>query len=233
MNLPGFSKKWMPATSLGATYLGLLTLLAVAVFLALTIGPVRIGFAQLWESIIGRGTAISDTILFDVRAPRMVLGVIAGGSLAMARASLQGLLRNPLADPGLIGITAGVSLAVVFVIVLGETLLDNLPPLIVSTIIPIAAFLGALGVTAMVLATSSIGGRFSSGRLILIGVAITAIASALIGVMIFMSTQQFPLEILFVVLQWFNWIAENIFSWTFAAGIGHYAKKNVRQEKKP
>lgn len=125
----------MPATSLGATYLGLLTLLAVAVFLALTIGPVRIGFAQLWESIIGRGTAISDTILFDVRAPRMVLGVIVGGSLAMARASLQGLLRNPLADPGLIGITAGVSLAVVFVIVLGEMLLDNLPPLIVSTII--------------------------------------------------------------------------------------------------
>ena len=45
--------------------------------------------------------------------------------------------------------------------------------------------------------------------------------------------QQFPLEFLFVVLQWFNLIAENIFSWTFAAGSGYYAKKNVRQEQKP
>ncbi|MEM6387137.1 MAG: iron ABC transporter permease [Pseudomonadota bacterium] len=184
-------------TVLGATYIGLLAILAVAILLALTVGPVNLTFGQIWASITGNGTQVVDTILYEIRAPRMVLAVVVGGSLAISGASLQGLLRNPLADPGLIGITAGASLAVVFVIVLGDFFVASLPSYLLPAVHPIAAFLGGLAVTFIVLLTASLGGQFSVGRLILIGVAITAIASALIGIMIYMSSDQQLRELTF------------------------------------
>lgn len=106
-------------------------------------------------------------------------------------------MRNPLADPGLIGITAGASLAVVFVIVLGDEVLGDVPAYLYAALNSVAAFLGGLFVTFIVLATARIGGSFSVGRLILVGVAITAIASALIGVMVYMSTDQQLRELTF------------------------------------
>ena len=184
-------------TFLGLIYAGLTGLLFVAIFLALTIGPVSLTFEQIWDSLSGAGTAVSDTILFNIRAPRMLLGAIVGGSLAIAGASLQGLLRNPVADPGLIGITAGASLAVVFVIVLGDTFVGSLPNFALALVLPVAAFLGGIAVTVIVLMTARIGGQFSVGRLILVGVAITAIASALIGILIYMSNDQQLRELTF------------------------------------
>lgn len=186
-----------PPLRLGAVYLGLLGLLGLAAFLALTVGPVRLSFADIWAALSGGGTPVTETILFDIRAPRMVLAVIVGGSLAISGASLQGLLRNPLADPGLIGITAGASLAVVFVIVLGDVIVAALPASLLSAVLPIAAFLGGLAATFVVLATAQLGGPFSVGRLILVGVAITAIASALIGILIYMSSDQQLRELTF------------------------------------
>jgi len=186
-----------PSAKLGTVYIGLFSLLAVAMFCAITVGPVSLTFGELWLALRGDGTRISETIVYDIRAPRMVLGIIVGGSLAVSGAALQGLLRNPLADPGLIGITAGASLAVVFVIVLGETLISALPRYLVAAVVPLAAFTGAFTVTFIVLATARIGGRFSVGRLILVGVAITAISSALIGIIILMSTDHQLRELTF------------------------------------
>lgn len=182
---------------LGVTYFVLLALLALAVFLALTVGPVHLTFSQIWASITGDGSQVVDTILYDIRAPRMLLGVIVGASLAISGASLQGLLRNPLADPSLIGITAGASLAVVFVIVLGGDLVNALPRYLLPAVNPIAAFLGGSIVTLIVLLAAGVGGGFSVGRLILVGVAITAIASALIGVMVYLSNDQQLRELTF------------------------------------
>ncbi|MEM7732693.1 MAG: iron ABC transporter permease [Pseudomonadota bacterium] len=180
-----------------AVYVGLTALLMVAMFCALTIGPVSLTFAELWAALIGQGTIATETILMDIRAPRMVLGIMVGGSLAISGACLQGLLRNPLADPGLIGITAGASLAVVFVIVLGAGLIALLPPVLEVAVIPLAAFAGGMAVTFLVLGTASIGGQFSVARLILVGVAITAISGAMIGVMILMSNDQQLRELTF------------------------------------
>lgn len=187
----------MAPTVVRATYVGLCALLALSVFLALTVGPVQLTFGQIWASVTGNGTQVVDTILFDIRAPRMVLGIVVGASLAISGACLQGLLRNPLADPGLIGITAGASLAVVFVIVLGDLFITSLPAYLLPAVHPIAAFLGGLAVTFVVLLAASLGGQFSVGRLILIGVAITAIASALIGIMVYMSNDQQLRELTF------------------------------------
>ncbi|MEM6759030.1 MAG: iron ABC transporter permease [Pseudomonadota bacterium] len=182
---------------LTAVYIALLSLLTLAAFLALSVGPVQLSFAQLWASVIGSGTPMSDTILFDIRAPRMVLAVAVGASLAIAGASMQGLLRNPLADPGLIGITAGASLAVVFVIVLGDGFMDALPRFVLPAVLPVAAFLGGLAVTVVVLLTAGLGGHFSVARLILVGVAITAIAGAVIGILVYMSNDQQLRELTF------------------------------------
>ncbi|MEM6589285.1 MAG: iron ABC transporter permease [Pseudomonadota bacterium] len=180
-----------------AVYIGLTTLLAVAMFCALTIGPVSLTFAELWAAFTGQGTIATETILMDIRAPRMVLGIMVGGSLAISGACLQGLLRNPLADPGLIGITAGASLAVVFVIVLGAGVIALLPPVLEVAVIPLAAFAGGMAVTFLVLGTARIGGQFSVARLILVGVAITAISGAMIGVMVLMSNDQQLRELTF------------------------------------
>lgn len=179
------------------SYCLLSLLLLLAAFLALTVGPAKLSFSDLWRSATGSGSKVTDTILFNIRAPRMVLGAILGASLAISGACLQGLLRNPLADPGLIGITAGASLAVVFVIVLGDMVLVGVPAFLMQAILPMAAFLGGLAVTLIVLLAASLGGSFSAGRLILVGVAISAIASAMIGVMVYMSTDQQLRELTF------------------------------------
>ncbi|MCL4125417.1 UNVERIFIED_CONTAM: hypothetical protein GTU68_061239 [Idotea baltica] len=107
----------------------------------------------------------------------MVLGMGIGMSLAMCGAVLQGLLRNPLADPGLIGISGGASAAVVVVIVLGDLFLGEIP----------VAFCGALMVTALILGFAQKNGEMSIGRLILVGVAINSIAGAGIGFLTYIS----------------------------------------------
>lgn len=181
----------------GVANSGLLGLLCLAIFLALAVGPVNLSFSQIWASVSSQGDAVTDTILYNIRAPRMLLGILVGASLAISGAALQGLLRNPLADPGLIGITAGASLAVVLVIVAGDVFVRTLPPFLLTAVLPVAAFTGGIIVTVIVLMTARAGGQFSAGRLILVGVAITSIASAMIGILIYMSTDQQLRELTF------------------------------------
>lgn len=99
-------------------------LLAVA---ALTSGPVAIQPDRLLATLLGQGDRMETAVLWVIRLPRLLLGLAAGIALALSGAALQGILRNPLADPGLIGITAGASLGSVTVIVLGEAIADSLP----------------------------------------------------------------------------------------------------------
>ncbi len=170
-----------------AVYLALSVVMLIAMFFAVTVGPMSMSAAQIWGAFTGEASDTVRVIIFDVRAPRMVLAICVGGSLAVAGASMQGLLRNPLADPGLIGVTAGASFAVIFVIVLGGAWLSSLPLVVLSSLYPIAAFIGGVTVTFIVLLTANIGGSSSSGRLILVGVAVTAIVTALIGMIIYLS----------------------------------------------
>lgn len=75
---------------LGLVYFGLIALLGLAVFLALTVGPVRLTFSQIWASMTGAGDQVTETILFDIRAPRMVLALVVGASLAIAGRACKG-----------------------------------------------------------------------------------------------------------------------------------------------
>ncbi|WP_091455058.1 FecCD family ABC transporter permease [Micromonospora inyonensis] len=115
-------------------------------------------------------------IITELRLPRAVLGLLVGGLLALAGGCYQGVFRNPLADPYLLGVAAGAGLAVTAVIALGGTdgALTRLP-----FTIPLAAFVGSLGAVAMTYLLGAAGGRDRSpATLILAGVAVSAVLSA-------------------------------------------------------
>lgn len=166
-------------------------LLAVLFALAgLAFGPVRLDLAQIFAAVAGDADPAAQAILGQIRAPRVVLGAAVGAGLALSGVALQGILRNPLADPGLIGVTAGAALGAILVIVLGEALLTRLPEQLRAYLLPVAAFFGAAIVTAFVFGVARRVGTTSVTTLILGGVAINAIAGAGIGVLVYISDDQ-------------------------------------------
>jgi iron complex transport system permease protein len=152
---------------------------------ALHMTAARIGLADA----VPQSEALS-TILIDIRLPRIVLGILTGAGLAVAGVTLQGLFRNPLADPGLVGVSTGAALAAAACIVLGRSMFQYLPPEILRHMLPLAAFLGGLFATVVVYLVATREGRTDVAALLLAGVAINAMAAAGIGLLIFMSAEQ-------------------------------------------
>ena len=126
-------------------------------------------------------------IIYDIRLPRVVLGVLIGAALAVSGAVMQGLFRNPLADPGLVGVSAGSSLGAVAIIVLGGTALAPLTALFGSFALPLAAFCGGLAATMVLYRISTRHGRTSVATMLLAGIALAAMAMAFTGILIFVA----------------------------------------------
>ncbi|MDQ2634442.1 MAG: iron ABC transporter permease [Pseudomonadota bacterium] len=126
-------------------------------------------------------------IVYDIRLPRVVMGVLIGAALAVSGAVLQGLFRNPLADPGLVGVSAGASLGAVSVIVLGATVLAPLTMIFGAVTLPLAAFCGGLATTLLLYRISTRQGRTSVATMLLAGIALAAMAMAFTGVLIFLA----------------------------------------------
>lgn len=91
--------------------------------------------------------AMASVVLFDIRLPRLFMGICVGAALAVSGAVMQGLFRNPLADPGIVGVSAGAGLGAITAIVLGGMLPVVLRDLVGPSLVPIAAFLGGWGTT--------------------------------------------------------------------------------------
>jgi iron complex transport system permease protein len=127
---------------------------------------------------------VQENVLLQIRLPRILMAMVVGGGLGMAGAALQGLFRNPLVEPGLIGVSSGAALAAVAVIVFGASL-PWLPQLLGAFTLPIAAFGGGLLVTFLVYKLSQAGGKIDVSILILAGVALNALAGALIGLSLY------------------------------------------------
>jgi iron complex transport system permease protein len=126
-------------------------------------------------------------IVYDIRLPRVILGVLIGAALAVSGAVMQGLFRNPLADPGLIGVSAGSSLGAVAVIVLGATVLAPFTSALGTLALPLAAFCGGLATTLVLYQVATRHGRTSVATMLLAGIALAALAMALTGILIFMA----------------------------------------------
>jgi len=131
-----------------------------------------------------------EAVLLAIRLPRACLGILAGGALAVSGAALQGLFRNPLADPALIGVSTGAALAAVGVIVLGAGVAASFSSTVGPFLLPIAAFSGGLLTTLLVYKIANRDGRTDVATMLLAGVAINAMASAGIGLLVFISTDQ-------------------------------------------
>ncbi len=172
----------------------LLILCAGTAAFSLSVGPVAIdGAAVLHGWLWGAETdgAQRDAIvLFEIRMPRILLGLLVGGALAASGAMLQGLFRNPLADPGLIGVSAGAALAAVTVIVLGDRHFPWLRETFSIFALPIAAIIGGLLTTWALYRIATRHGQTSTATMLLAGIAIAALAGALSGILVYVSTDQ-------------------------------------------
>ncbi|MEM8591964.1 MAG: iron ABC transporter permease [Pseudomonadota bacterium] len=165
---------------------GLLVLLVCTALASLASGATD---ASLWAAVSGQELTTRDQIiLFDIRFPRLVLGMMVGAALAVSGAVMQGLFRNPLADPGLIGVSAGAGLGAIASIVLGALLPVALQSAIGNWLTPIAAFLGGWLTTILLYRVSTRGGHTSVAVMLLAGIALAALTGALSGILIYLAT---------------------------------------------
>lgn len=167
---------------------GLALLLAALLFLSMIVGPAAAGTFELLR-LMGQGEA--DTawmIMREVRLPRTVLAVMEGATLGLAGAVLQGFLRNPLADPGVIGVSAAASLGSVLALYTG-----------LAAIIPLALpVMGIAGALACVLVLQALAGRGGVLTLILAGVAISSLCGAFMSLALNLSPNPYAAaEIMF------------------------------------
>ena len=170
-------------------WLCFLTLLLLVLFvLSLVVGPISLH--QLWAN--DGSSVLAQQVLLQLRLPRACLAVLLGAGLAMSGCVLQTLLHNPLAEPGLIGVSSGASLMAVLALFVSQQLGYLLPPWGLS----LSAFLGALLVTGTLLLLSR-RGRLDNVRLLLLGVAIGICGSAVTTWLLYFSNDQSLREIMF------------------------------------
>jgi iron complex transport system permease protein len=136
-------------------------------------------------------------VLFSIRLPRAIVGGLVGGGLAIAGAALQGLFRNPLADPALVGVSTGAAVAAVLTIVLGGALVGRLGPTLAPLALPAGAFVGGLLTTLLIQRIATRDGQVQIATMLLAGIAINALAGALVGAMTFISDDQQLRELTF------------------------------------
>jgi iron complex transport system permease protein len=129
-------------------------------------------------------------VFMNIRLPRLLLGVVAGAGLGMAGALMQGLFRNPLADPGLIGVSSGAALAAGITIVLAAIWFPELPRRLGSWTLVLMAFSGGLAVTASIYALAQSAGGTQVGLMLLAGIAINSLAGAGLGFLSFLATDE-------------------------------------------
>ena len=201
-------------TSAFARPLPLFALAALASVVAgLCIGAFPVGTAQLLSAIGLSDVPLDGTtaaVLYAIRAPRVLAAFAVGAALAAGGAALQSLFRNPLADPGLLGVSSGAALAAVSVIVLGERVMHLVPPPLRPWLLPLAAFGGGLAATVAVYRLAARQGVTLMGTLLLAGIAINALAAAGIGLMVFIADDQQLRTLIFWTMGGFGgvtWIA--------------------------
>lgn len=131
-----------------------------------------------------------EGVIQIVRLPRVLLGILVGAALGISGAAIQGIFRNPLAEPGLIGISAGASLMAALIITLEVSLLAGLSNLLGYYLLAFGAFVGAGFIAVIVYNLSKINGKPSIATMLLAGIAINALAGALTGLLTYMADEQ-------------------------------------------
>ena len=143
---------------------------------------VRMTLAECGLTDLGEVNRGQHGVLMSIRFPRTLLAILVGGGLSVAGALMQGLFRNPLADPGLLGVSSGAALGAALVIVLGTAL-----GWLGAWVLPVAAFIGAVVSTVCVMRLSTVGSKTVVANMLLAGIAINAIAGAATGFLVYLA----------------------------------------------
>lgn len=187
--------------------IGLTALVVLLFVVSLVVGPARIGAMESLRALLWDSETPMTLVMRDIRLPRAILAVIIGGGLGMAGAALQGFLRNPLAEPGLIGVSGSAALGAVIALQTGIATAT-------AFALPLAALLGATISVLLLIALAGPGG--SSLTLILAGVAISALAGALTTLVLNLSPNPFATsEIVFWMM---GSLADRSFAHVWLAG---------------
>ncbi|WP_158964344.1 FecCD family ABC transporter permease [Chachezhania sediminis] len=144
-----------------------------------------VALAKLWQ---GEAlTAVEKVVLLNIRLPRLAMSALVGAGLAMSGAILQGLFRNPLADPGIVGVTSGGTLGAIGAIVLGGLLPLALRETVGTSLVSVAAFVGAWFTTILLYRVATRDGQTSVPTMLLAGIALAALAMAMAGILVYMA----------------------------------------------
>ncbi|MEE4199310.1 FecCD family ABC transporter permease [Erythrobacter sp.] len=162
----------------------LVVALTAALFASLLLGSVALGIGEVGAALAGGGTTGDRIVVWEIRLPRALAAALVGAALGMSGAALQGLLRNPLAEPGILGVSASAALFATFTLYFGLAAAS-------AMVLPLAAVCGALVATALV-AAAAIRTR-SVVTLILIGVGLSSFAAALMALMMNLAPNPFSL----------------------------------------
>ncbi len=165
-----------PRPSPAAAALALFALLGLALLASLLAGSVRAAPGDVLRAALGGGDPALVTIVRELRLPRALLAALVGGVLALSGAALQALLQNPLADPYILGVSGGAACGTLAGSLLGLAAAGPLG----RAALPVAGFLGALAAVLLVGLGASVRGRLDRGRLLLSGVVVNALASAVL-----------------------------------------------------
>lgn len=164
--------------------------LVVMLIVAIGIGSVYISPIETIKTLFGHGQKMSQTIVWDLRIPRVFIAALVGVNLAISGALLQAVMRNPLADPGVIGVSSGASVAVLLIMLVFPTL---------GNWIPVAAMVGGTIAVAIVYVLAWKNSSISPVRIILAGVAVNAIFGGVTGLLSILYSDRLP-----AALQWMN-----------------------------
>ena len=167
-------------------YLAALIMLLVLAFLSLFVGSSYIGPVEIWQFLFTKSNITNSTeiILSEIRLPRIILSFIVGAGLAVAGAVFQGIIRNPMVDPYIIGISAGAGTGVMLALFLGiEIVIFNFSSL------PAFAFLGAVLTVALVYQLARVGNKLPVLTFLLAGVAVSFILNSLMSFLMVIRTE--------------------------------------------
>ncbi|WHN66031.1 iron ABC transporter permease [Cysteiniphilum sp. QT6929] len=167
-----------------------MVLLIAACLLSLLFGALNLQFSQLFVD-----GSFMQKVALELRLPRLIATVVVGSALAVAGVVMQGLFRNPLADPALLGMTSGASLFAILFLLLSASLVQT--SFLITWGLGLSAFVGSLVITFLTYLLSITKGRSNLGILVLAGVAINALCGALIGVMTYLSNDSILRSITF------------------------------------
>ncbi len=175
--------------------LGLLLVLVLVLWLSLALGPVSLPLGDTLRAALrllglpltaDASLQQAELIMAQIRMPRTLLGLTVGMVLALCGVAMQGLFRNPLADPGLVGVSSGAALGAAVAIV-GGAAFGGLPEAFAPYLLSACAFVGGLLVTALVYRLGRREGQTNVATMLLAGIALTALAGAAIGLFTYLA----------------------------------------------